>query len=143
MPFKVTESWAGLMPITNDPKSDQKFFFWLWPAMNKESTNDVVIWLNGGPGCSSNEGNLQELGPLNFPWNVTGSPDRPYVEKNPYAWNNLATLLFVEQPISTGFSTGTPTAKNEVDVANQFFGFLEKFYDVFPELHGKNLWITG
>lgn len=52
-------------------------------------------------------------------------------------------MLWIEQPVGTGFATGTPTAIDENDVAAQFSGFLASFFNTFPELAGKKLWITG
>lgn len=52
-------------------------------------------------------------------------------------------MLWVEQPIGTGFSRGKPTATNEKDIAKDFYGFLLNFYKIFPELKGKKLYITG
>lgn len=43
----------------------------------------------------------------------------------------------------SGYSTGQPTAKDENDVAQQFSGWLNNMYRVFPELNAKKLYITG
>ena len=50
--------------------------------------------------------------------------------------------LWVEQPVGTGFSQGTPSATSERDVAAQFLGFFKNFLDTF-ELHNKKIFITG
>ena len=52
--FDIGPSWAGLMPI-GDSK-DRELYFWFFPAENSTFDDDLVIWLNGGPGCSSLEG---------------------------------------------------------------------------------------
>ncbi len=143
VPFKVPESWAGLMPIDAKNKSKGELFFWMYPSESKVGKDDVTIWLNGGPGCSSLEGLLQENGPYLFPWNVTGQAPEPYVKPNPYSWHKLSTLIAVEQPLTTGFSTGQVTNTNEKDVARDFYGFLVNLYTTFPELKGKRLWIAG
>ena len=51
-------------------------------------------------------------------------------------------MVWVEQPIGTGFSQGTPTAKSEEDVADQFLGFFKQFVDTFA-LQGKKVFIAG
>ena len=51
-------------------------------------------------------------------------------------------MVWVEQPIGTGFSQGKPTAKSEADVASQFLGFFKKFVDTFG-LQGRKVYITG
>jgi carboxypeptidase D len=51
-------------------------------------------------------------------------------------------MVWVEQPVGTGFSQGTPTATSEADVAAQFLGFWERFVNTF-DLHGKKVFIAG
>jgi carboxypeptidase D len=99
---------------------------------------EIVIWLNGGPGCSSLEGLLQENGP--FLWQ--SGTYKPV--KNPWSWTKLSNVVWVEQPAGTGFSQkkGTPSATNEDEVAAQFLGFWRNFVDVFG-LHGRKIYITG
>ena len=62
---------------------------------------------------------------------------------NEYSWTNLSSVLYIEQPVGTGFSQGTPNIKNEEDLAAQFVGFLQQFLEVFPELRGKKTYLTG
>lgn len=99
--------------------------------------DELVIWLNGGPGCSSLEGLLQENGPILFPFNSTD------VVKNPYSWTKLSNVLWVEQPVGVGLGKGKPDVHNEHEVASQFYGFLVEFMKTFPQLKNKKLYITG
>jgi hypothetical protein len=62
---------------------------------------------------------------------------------NEYSWTNLSSMLYIEQPVGTGYSQGTPNIKNEDDLAAQFVGFLQQFLEVFPELKGKKTYLTG
>ena len=62
--------------------------------------------------------------------------------KNNYAWSNLSNVVWVEQPVGTGFSQGMPTATNEVEVAQQFMGFWKNFVDTFG-LHNRKIFIAG
>lgn len=109
---------------------------------------------NGGPGCSSLEGLLQENGVSPFsgilrhislrslkPFSWSLGQAKPTV--NEYSWTNLSSVLWVEQPVGTGFSQGVPNAQNEEDVAAQLAGFLQQFLEVFAELKGKQLYLTG
>ena len=94
--------------------------------------------MNGGPGCSSLEGLLQENGP--FLWQYgTFAP-----VANNYKWNNLTNVVWVEQPAGTGFSqiNGSPQCEDEICVAAQFLGFWKNFVDTFG-LHGRKVFITG
>lgn len=51
-------------------------------------------------------------------------------------------MVFVDQPVGTGFSQGTPNATNEKDITDQFLPFWKNFMDLF-NLHGRKLYITG
>jgi carboxypeptidase D len=61
---------------------------------------------------------------------------------NPWAWNRLTNVVWIEQPVGTGFATGTPTATSEEDVAAQFMGFWKNFVDTFS-MQGYKVYITG
>ncbi|CAE6369106.1 unnamed protein product [Rhizoctonia solani] len=135
--FDVGPSWSGLMPISGNANETRKLFFWFWPTTNQVHTDDLVFWTNGGPGCSSLEGLLQENGPFTWPTG-TAKPIR-----NQWAWTNLSHVLWVEQPVGTGFSQGIPNITNEDQLAAQFAGFLAQFLEVFSELKGKNFYAAG
>lgn len=71
--FDVGESYAGLLPISNETDSGE-MYFWFFPSDNKLADDEILIWLNGGPGCSSLEGFLQENGPVQWQYGVRVSP---------------------------------------------------------------------
>lgn len=82
------------------------------------------MWLTGGPGCASEIALFYENGPYMFDESANMIP-------NPYSWNTNANLLYVDQPVGTGFSSSGKLeyARNELDVgkdmATFFRGFLE------------------
>ncbi|KAK6523202.1 hypothetical protein TWF694_006095 [Orbilia ellipsospora] len=135
--FDISESYAGLLPISKNKTESRKLYFWFFPSTGgKETQDDLVIWLNGGPGCSSLEGLLQENGPFTWQYGT-------YLPvKNEYTWLNLTNMLWVDQPVGTGFSQGVPNIRNQEDLAEQFLGFMKNFVDKFG-LHGKRIWLTG
>ncbi|KAI0368444.1 alpha/beta-hydrolase [Pilatotrama ljubarskyi] len=135
--WDVGPSWSGLLPISSDPKETRKLFFWFFPPGPQGSLDDLIFWTNGGPGCSSLEGLLQENGPFQWSWG------QAHPTKNEFSWTNLSSILFVEQPVGTGFSQGTPDVTDEDGVAAEVVGFLQQFLEVFGELKGKNLYVTG
>ncbi|KAA8911783.1 putative pheromone processing carboxypeptidase [Sphaerosporella brunnea] len=135
--FDVGESYAGLLPISSKPHETRKLFFWFFPSVTgKAPTDELVIWLNGGPGCSSMEGLLQENGP--FLWQSGTFKPVP----NDYSWHKVANMLWVEQPVGTGFTQGNPNIRNEEDMAAQFLGFLEQWLKTF-DLEGRTTYVTG
>ncbi|THG97171.1 hypothetical protein EW026_g4786 [Hermanssonia centrifuga] len=135
--FDAGPSWSGLMPISADPHETRKLFFWFWPTTNASNANDLLFWTNGGPGCSSLEGFLQENGPISWSWGQAAPTP------NQWSWTSLANVLWVEQPVGTGFSQGAPSISNDDELAEQATGFLEQFLDTFSELKGSNFFVSG
>ncbi|KAF5671138.1 serine-type carboxypeptidase [Fusarium denticulatum] len=136
--FDIGESYAGQIPVDwkKTGSKDPKFFYWFFPTVNPAGKDDVVIWFNGGPGCSSLEGLTQENGP--FSWKYGTYKPVP----NAWSWHKLANVIWVEYPIGTGFSTGHVTAKNNTETAAQFVEWWKNLVDTFG-LQGKKLYITG
>ncbi|KIM92983.1 hypothetical protein OIDMADRAFT_46481 [Oidiodendron maius Zn] len=137
IPFDVGDSYAGLLPISKNANETRELFFWFFPSRNDAVKDEVTIWLQGGPGSSSLFGLLFENGP--FIWQPrTG--DQPV--KNTYAWNNLTNMVWVDQPVGTGFSQGKPNISNDFELAEEFMGFWMNFIDTF-NMKGYKVYITG
>ena len=118
--------WTG----TIDVSDTRRLFFWFFESRNKPEKDPIVIWLNGGPGGSSMLGLFDEVGPciLKLGDNET--------TPNQWAWNNNASLLFIDQPAGVGFSTvaeGAQPPESDLDGAEDFQSFLNIFFQkVFP-----------
>ena len=86
-----------------DVSADEHVFFWFFEARNADPrTAPLTTWINGGPGASSMIGLFQEMGPCS----IDGYGN---VVNNPYSWTNSSNLLFIDQPVQTGFSYSTTT----------------------------------
>ncbi|KAF2202400.1 carboxypeptidase cpdS precursor [Delitschia confertaspora ATCC 74209] len=133
--FDIGESYAGLLPISSAPNASE-LYFWFFPSSNPAASDEVTIWLNGGPGCSSLEGFLQENGPVLWQYGTY----KPV--QNPWTWVNLTNMIWIEQPVGTGFSQGEPTAQSTEEAAQEFLGFWKNFIDTFG-LQNKKVYITG
>jgi carboxypeptidase D len=48
--FDAGESYAGTLSINDNADNENKLFFWFWPSDNVNATDEITIWLNGGPG---------------------------------------------------------------------------------------------
>lgn len=51
-------------------------------------------------------------------------------------------MVWVEQPVGTGFATGTPTATSQYDIAEDFIKFFKNFQDIFG-IKNYNIYVTG
>lgn len=104
---------------------------------NEPSIEIRTVWLNGGPGCSSLTGLTSENGPLQF------KARTPIPSPNPNSWTKLANVLYIDQPLGTGFSGGSKVTSDIADITFDFFHWLQAFYDRFPTLKSKNTYIMG
>ncbi|PQE22949.1 carboxypeptidase cpdS protein [Rutstroemia sp. NJR-2017a BBW] len=134
--FNIGESYAGTLPISNNASDTNRLWFWFFPSDNPLAEKEITIWLNGGPGCSSLDGLFQENGP--FSWQSGTYAPVP----NPYSWTNLTNMVWIDQPVSTGFSPGNALVNDETDVATQFNAFWKNFIDTFS-MQGYKVYITG
>ncbi|EGG06013.1 putative carboxypeptidase cpdS precursor [Melampsora larici-populina 98AG31] len=132
--FDIGDSYAGVLPTSNDPKSPTKLFFWFLPSQTEVGSNDLTMFTNGGPGCSSLIGATSENGPLTLAKKIT---------RNPYSWNTVSNVLYIEHPAPVGFSEGNVTIHNEIEIAKPIFGFLQHFVEVFEEMKNVNFWVSG
>lgn len=115
--------------------------------MHNATTAPTVIWFNGGPGCSSMLGLLQETGPY-----VLLEGDTNYT-KNGFTWNNETNILYIEQPAGVGYSYCNNLTNPEDCVHNDtssaldnlqvLLGFFEKFNVTKPYLRTNPVYISG
>ncbi|KAJ2802840.1 hypothetical protein H4R21_002263 [Coemansia helicoidea] len=96
----------------------------------------MVVWLNGGPGCSSMVGALTALGPCLV------APDGKSTVDNLYGWNQNANFLVIDQPVGTGFSHGS-MVNNSMSAADDLVAMLLLFYKTYPEYHADDLHVFG
>lgn len=94
-----------------DDVAGRALFYALAESRSDPDTAPVILWLNGGPGCSSIGGGfMSELGPF-YPLPPDGDDaSGPSLQENPFAWNAEASVLFLESPAFVGFSYSNTTA---------------------------------
>jgi cathepsin A (carboxypeptidase C) len=113
-------------------------FYWLFMSRNNIASDPLVIWLTGGPGCSSEVAIFAENGPFSIKEDLS-------LLRNDYSWNTRANVLYVDQPVGTGFSKASITdfTRSEDMIAKDFGVFFKGFLDKHPEFKGRELFITG
>ncbi|CAL1589260.1 unnamed protein product [Knipowitschia caucasica] len=118
-PLKGSESW-GYVPV----RDGAHMFWWLYFADSPSAHYTelpLVMWLQGGPGGSGTGfGNFEEIGPL----------DRDLKPRDT-TWVQSASVLFVDNPVGTGFSfaeTDEAFAKDVSTVSSDMMVLLRSFF---------------
>uniref|UniRef100_A0A7N1A478 Carboxypeptidase n=1 Tax=Kalanchoe fedtschenkoi TaxID=63787 RepID=A0A7N1A478_KALFE len=127
---------AGYYPIKHS--YDAKMFYFFFESRASKA-DPLVIWLSGGPGCSSSVALFYENGPFYINNDLT-------LRWNDYGWDKASNILFVDQPTGTGFSYSSDKLDirhNEAEVSNDLYDFLQAFFQDHPELANNDFYITG
>lgn len=98
----------------------------------------MVLWSNGGPGCTGLYGAMNEMGPLRI--NKKLKP-----ELNPDAWTKFVNMVFIEQPAGIGFSTNSKndTIWNDEMAAADMWAFIRGFLELHPQLRNVPLFLSA
>ncbi|XP_028102059.1 serine carboxypeptidase II-3-like [Camellia sinensis] len=133
------DQYSGYVRV--DPNAGRALFYYFAESQNS-SSKPLVLWLNGGPGCSSfGNGAMMELGPFRV------NSDGLTLSENKYAWNNAANILFLESPAGVGFSYSNTTSdydkSGDARTAADSYTFLVNWLERFPEYKTRDFFITG
>lgn len=132
---ETANSYTGYLDTSYGTKH---FFFYFFESRSDPDKDDVVMWLNGGPGCASSTGLFMELGPCRI--------DGPNSTKpNPHSWNTNANVFFLDQPIGTGFSYAEFGQKVETteEAARDINAFVALFFETFSKFKGRRFHLAG
>jgi len=150
-----SKSFSGYIDITGseyDKSGENKhLFYWFFEKRSqsqlyvesqdtvKQEADDIplILWLTGGPGCSSTLALLTENGPC------TVTSDGESTEVNPYSWTETAHVLWLDQPAGVGYSFGKATDSNEEMISEDAYYFLQEFYKKHPVYSKNPLFVVG
>ena len=117
-------------------------FYWLFEAQTNADDAPLVIWSNGGPGCSAMEGATTEHGPYVL-YDVKEAGATMFggkLTKNPHAFNKRAHVVYVDQPRYVGYSAGTGAYVTSSEAAGEdLVAFLLGFRAAFPEHAARDI----
>jgi len=135
--FDTYPVYSGYLDIPNTTKMLHYMFV---ESQKSPSTDPVLIWFNGGPGCSSMLGWAQEHGPY-----VMDSGETTF-HKNEWSWNTAANVLYIESPAGVGYSYCGNKADctfNDDTSAQDNLTAVLAWYEKFPEFKANDLYISG
>ncbi|CAN6328825.1 unnamed protein product [Urochloa humidicola] len=128
--------------VTVDELAGRALFYWLQEVPPEAQPAPLVLWLNGGPGCSSVAyGASEELGAFRI------RPDGATLFLNEYRWNRAANVLFLDSPAGVGFSYTNTTSdlytSGDNRTAHDSYAFLVNWFERFPQYKYRDFYIAG
>ncbi|KAK7336434.1 hypothetical protein VNO77_16975 [Canavalia gladiata] len=133
------QQYSGYIAI--DDQQQRALFYYFVEAEEDPASKPLVLWLNGGPGCSSvGVGAFAEHGPFQ-------PGDNNVLVQNDYSWNKEANVLYLESPAGVGFSYSTNKSfyalvTDEITARDNLV-FLQRWFTKFPEYSNNDFFITG
>ena len=129
--------YAGYLTV--DKKNKRRIFYWYFESQKDPTTDPVVLWTNGGPGCSG----LIGMGTEHGPFFIDRDGD---LTMNPYSWNTIANMLYIEQPAGVGFSyskTLSDYRTGDDQAASDMYEVIREFLIRFPERQSNRFYIAS
>ncbi|KAI6669451.1 hypothetical protein NL676_004336 [Syzygium grande] len=146
-PLVTFRHYSGYVPV--DDTLGKALFYWFFEATSQPAVKPLLLWLNGGPGCSSvGHGEAQELGPFL----VKDGPGGLTLTFNNYTWNKAANLLFLDSPVGVGFSYSNATVEYWRQqyrfvklklITRDAHTFLLNWFKRFPQYRSSEFYVAG
>jgi carboxypeptidase C (cathepsin A) len=134
-PIKFNQ-FSGYLTLSGTEKN---IHYWLTESETEPENAPLVFWTNGGPGCSGLIGFMTEQGP--FRPDETGN-----LQENVFAWNKIANMVFLEQPVGVGFSYSNNNDDYKIgdeQAAKDNLETILQFFEKFPHFNHSKLFITS
>ncbi|VDK29960.1 unnamed protein product [Gongylonema pulchrum] len=113
--------------------------YWFVESQRSPEQDPLIFWFNGGPGCSSLDGLLSEMGPYLI------NSDGKTLHDNSFAWNKVASLVYTESPAGVGYSYATDgnVTTNDQQTAEENYAAVKGFFEQFPSFRNNPVYIMG
>ncbi|CAN7017704.1 hypothetical protein Bca4012_032992 [Brassica carinata] len=140
LPFELETGYIGV-----GDKEDLQMFYYFVKSENNPQEDPLLIWLTGGPGCSSLFAILFENGPLALKFELYNGT-LPSLVTTTYSWTKMANIVFLDQPVGAGFSYSRTPLLNKVSDTGEvkvIHEFLQKWLSKHPEFYSNPFYVTG
>ncbi|STX37551.1 S10 family serine carboxypeptidase-like protein [Legionella feeleii] len=137
MTMLLARSEHGYLPVEHGQ-------LWYWFVKADHPDAPLTLWLNGGPGCSSMVGLFIENGPyLLQNLETVTKPAAYHFKENPYAWTKVSHMLYLDNPVGTGFSLPSRYTSSPKEMRQNVVQALQEFFTRHPELKKNAFFIFG
>tara|TARA_B100000513_G_scaffold165649_1_gene81792 strand:+ start:566 stop:2017 length:1452 start_codon:yes stop_codon:yes gene_type:complete len=120
-----------------DVGSRGSLYFWFVESQSAPASDPLLLWTNGGPGCSGLTGFMTEHGPFRPTPHGT-------LELNRYSWNSIANVLYIEQPVGVGFSRAEGKLKYDDGLAAaDNIRFIKRWLVTFSQYATNRFFISS
>lgn len=139
-----SKHYAGY--VTVDERHGRRLFYYLVESERDPARDPVVLWLNGGPGCSSFDGFVYEHGPFSFESSGGTAGSLPKLHLNPYSWSKVSSVIYLDSPAGVGLSYSNNVSDYETGdfkTAADSHTFLLKWFQLYPEFLANPFYIAG
>nr|XP_043614340.1 serine carboxypeptidase-like 7 isoform X3 [Erigeron canadensis] len=140
LPFHLETGYVGV-----DVNEDVQLFYYFIQSESNPEEDPLMLWMSGGPGCSSVMGFLYEIGPIQFEA-VKYNGSLPNLFLTPYSWTKMASIIFLDIPAGTGFSyarTTIASSSTDIQYSHQAYEFMRKWLETHPEFVSNPFYVGG
>ncbi|KAF4586065.1 carboxypeptidase Y precursor [Ophiocordyceps camponoti-floridani] len=120
----------------DDDTKDKHLFYWFFESRGDPANDPVVLWLEGGPACSSMISVFESIGPARIEKDLSLKP-------NPFSWTQRASIIFLDSPVNTGFSSSSEAINSTADGAKDLLAAMTLFFDKFPQYGKQSFFLAG
>lgn len=141
----LSHHYSGYINIDGKGENGKNLFYYFVSSERNPRKDPVVLWLNGGPGCSSFDGFVYEHGPFNFEAAKTKG-SLPILHHNPYSWSKVSNIIYLDSPTGVGLSYSQNSSQyitGDLQTAYDTHDFLLKWFEQFPEFQANPFYISG
>ncbi|BAF28223.1 Os11g0460800 [Oryza sativa Japonica Group] len=141
LPFSLETGYVEV----NESTGVQLFYYFVRSEKNPD-LDPLLLWLTGGPGCSSISGLAHEIGPFQFAAKRYYSGGLPIIIYRPETWTKVSNIIFVDSPVGAGFSyaaTEEGSKSSDTNAVKQLLIFLRKWLHDHPRFSLNPLYIGG
>ncbi|XP_020586150.1 serine carboxypeptidase-like 7 [Phalaenopsis equestris] len=125
LPFRLETGYVSV-----DGRMGVELFYYFIESESEAGKDPVLLWLTGGPGCTSFFGLYQEIGPMKFN-RIRYNGTLPNLIYHPYTWTKMFSIIFLDWPTGTGFSFSERHDNqmlNDYQSVEHIYTFLKKWF---------------